>query len=152
MRRTSGKRWTGAGSLASAAAFAALVVSACSGSSGGGATQGDGGGGGMQGASGAGGASGAAAGPGSAAGGVSGFASKCAGASPPQIPMVTYYQILQASGVAEGSAEVTMAATNQTFMSRYYADWRFLLQKIGPSVAILHVEPDFWGYAEQYAT
>ncbi len=81
---------------------------------------------------------------------VSGFASTCSKAS--QIPMISYYQILQASGVAEGSAEVTSAATDQTFMSRYFADWRFLLQQIGQSVAILHVEPDFWGYAEQYAT
>jgi hypothetical protein len=82
---------------------------------------------------------------------VSGFASKCQKASPAQIPMITYYQLLQASGVAEGSAEVTSAATNQSFMTRYYADWRFLLKQIGQSVAILHIEPDFWGYAQQYA-
>jgi hypothetical protein len=66
--------------------------------------------------------------------------------------MISYYQILQASGVGEGSAEVTSAANDQAFMSRYFADWRFLLQQIGQSVAILHIEPDFWGYAQQYAT
>ncbi len=77
------------------------------------------------------------------------FASSCAKASPAQIPMISYYQILQASGVTEGAPEVTQAATNQAFMARYYADWRFLLQQIGQSVAILHIEPDFWGYAEQ---
>lgn len=82
---------------------------------------------------------------------VSGFVSKCAGASPAQIPMITWYQILQASGVAEGSAEVTSAAANQSLMSRYYADYRFMLQQIGQSVAIVHIEPDFWGYAQQYA-
>jgi hypothetical protein len=66
--------------------------------------------------------------------------------------MYSYYQILQGSGVQEGSAEVTSAANNAPFMSRYFADWRFLLQQIGTTTAILHIEPDFWGYAQQYAT
>jgi hypothetical protein len=65
-----------------------------------------------------------------------------------EIPMFTYYEVLQASGASEGAGEV--AATNDaTFMTRYLADWRFLLQKIGNNVAFLHIEPDFWGYAEQ---
>ncbi|MGH7270602.1 MAG: hypothetical protein ACREJ3_09240, partial [Polyangiaceae bacterium] len=80
---------------------------------------------------------------------VRGFASTCSKATPAQIPMITYYQILQSSGVTEGAPEVTQAAQNQSFMARYFADWRFLLQQIGQSVAILHIEPDFWGYAEQ---
>jgi hypothetical protein len=66
-----------------------------------------------------------------------------------QIPWFTYYMILQASGVQEGSAEVTVAANNQALMARYFADWRFLLQKIGTQAAFLHIEPDFWGYAAQ---
>jgi hypothetical protein len=65
-----------------------------------------------------------------------------------QIPMFTYYVLLQASGVAEGQPEVTSAAVNTTFMQRYYADWRFLLQNIGQNVTFLHIEPDFWGYAQ----
>lgn len=65
-----------------------------------------------------------------------------------QIPMLTYYMVLQASGVAEGSAEVTKT-TDAAFMARYYADFRFFLQQIGQDVALVHVEPDFWGYAEQ---
>jgi hypothetical protein len=81
---------------------------------------------------------------------VRGFASTCAGESPPQIPMITYYQLLQSSGVTEGAPEVTQAATNQTFMTRYFADWRFLLQQIGMTQALLHIEPDFWGYAQQH--
>jgi hypothetical protein len=80
------------------------------------------------------------------------FDSTCAKASPAQIPMYSYYQILQGSGVQEGSAEVTSAANNAPLMSRYFADWRFLLQQIGSTAAILHIEPDFWGYAQQYAT
>jgi hypothetical protein len=81
---------------------------------------------------------------------VRGFDSTCAGESPPQIPMISYYQLLQSSGVNEGSAEVTQAANDQAFMTRYLADWRFLLQQIGMTQALLHIEPDFWGYAEQY--
>lgn len=65
-----------------------------------------------------------------------------------QIPMITYYMLLQASGVAEGSAEVTKA-NDAAFMARYYADWRFVTQQIGQDLAFLHIEPDFWGYAQQ---
>jgi hypothetical protein len=63
--------------------------------------------------------------------------------------MITYYMILQASKVQEGAAEITQAATNTGVMARYFADWRFLLQQIGTKVAVLHIEPDFWGYAQQ---
>jgi len=66
-----------------------------------------------------------------------------------QIPMISYYQILQASKVTEGAAEVNTAANDAALMGRYFADWRFLLQQIGQSVVMLHIEPDFWGYAEQ---
>jgi hypothetical protein len=77
------------------------------------------------------------------------FASTCAGEKPAQTPMLTYYQLLQSSGVTEGAPEVTQAATNATFMAKYFADWRFLLQQVGTGQALLHIEPDFWGYAEQ---
>ena len=80
---------------------------------------------------------------------VRGFDTTWNTASPAQIPMVSYYQILQSSGVTQGAPEVTQAATNATLMARYFADWRFLLQQIGTDTAFLHVEPDFWGFAEQ---
>jgi hypothetical protein len=67
-----------------------------------------------------------------------------------QIPMITYYELLQASYVAEGQPEVTDAATNTSFMHRFLSDWHFLLEKIGSDTVFLHIEPDFWGYAEQY--
>ncbi|HLK90439.1 MAG TPA: hypothetical protein VKZ18_11125 [Polyangia bacterium] len=71
-----------------------------------------------------------------------------------QVPMFTYYELLQTakntiSGFTEGSAEATQAATNTSLMTRYYNDWRFLLQAIGQNKALLHIEPDFWGYARQ---
>ncbi|HLL83571.1 MAG TPA: hypothetical protein VK420_12990 [Longimicrobium sp.] len=64
-----------------------------------------------------------------------------------QIPMFTYYELLHASGVQEGAPEVT-AANDVNLMRRYFADWRFLLRKIGTQTAFLHLEPDFWGYAQ----
>lgn len=66
-----------------------------------------------------------------------------------QLPMITYYELLQSSGVTEGSAEVTVAANDRTLMTRLFNDWRLVLQQIGSSPALLHVEPDFWGYAEK---
>ncbi len=69
-----------------------------------------------------------------------------------EIPMITYYMLLQASGVKEGAPEVTQAANDATFMARYYADWRFLLQQVGTAKVLFHFEPDFWGYAEQPGT
>ena len=37
-------------------------------------------------------------------------------------------------------------------MKRYFNDYRFMLQQIGNARAIVHIEPDFWGYAEQHAS
>jgi hypothetical protein len=82
------------------------------------------------------------------------FIQGAAAATPPQIPMFTYYEILQTaqatlSGFQEGTAEATEAVTNTGIMTRYYNDWRFLLQTIGQTRALLHIEPDFWGYVRQ---
>ena len=66
------------------------------------------------------------------------------GQAHPQIPMFTYYQVLQASGVSEGTAEVT-AMNNQAFLHKYFADFRLMLQKIGRAAALVHIEPDFLG-------
>jgi hypothetical protein len=68
-----------------------------------------------------------------------------------QLPMFTYYEILQSSGASEGAGEVA-AANGVAFMTRYLRDWRFLAQTIGQNVALLHIEPDFWGYAEQVSS
>jgi hypothetical protein len=65
-----------------------------------------------------------------------------------QIPWITYYQELQASGASEGMGQVD-AAKSAAFMKRYFADFRFLLQTIGQEVAFVHHEPDFWGYLQQ---
>jgi hypothetical protein len=70
------------------------------------------------------------------------------GVARPQVPWFTYYEILQSAGVNDGTEEVT-AINDAAFLTRYFNDWRFLLQKIGTTRAMLHVEPDFWGYVRQ---
>lgn len=65
-----------------------------------------------------------------------------------ELGMLTYYIILPASGAGEGRGEVA-AASDAGFMGRYFGDFRFLAQKIGARKALLHLEPDFWGYAQQ---
>ncbi len=65
-----------------------------------------------------------------------------------QIPMLTWYEVLQASGVAEGSPEVAVL-NDAAFTARYLADYAFFLDQIGQATAFVHIEPDFWGYAEQ---
>jgi hypothetical protein len=65
-----------------------------------------------------------------------------------QVPMFTYYQMLAASGWSEGAPEVD-AANDAAKLTRLFNDYRFLLQKIGSETALLHLEPDLWGYAQQ---
>ena len=68
-------------------------------------------------------------------------------ATPGQIPVFTYYEELQASGLSEGTAQVA-AFNDDAFLARYFADWRFVLRNIGTHAALLHIEPDFWAYVE----
>ena len=68
----------------------------------------------------------------------------------PQIPFFTYYMVLPASGLKEGVAE-TYALDDQTFLTAYFDDWRFLLQKIDKEQAMLHIEPDLFGYLKARA-
>jgi hypothetical protein len=69
-------------------------------------------------------------------------------ASKRQLPMITYYELLHTSRVQEGAPEV-FALGDIALMTRYFNDWRFLLHQIGGRPALLHLEPDLWGYAEQ---
>ena len=76
------------------------------------------------------------------------FVAKGEKASTKQLPMLTYYEELQGSGLGEGATQVP-GLNDAAFLARYFADWRLVLQKIGSHVALLHIEPDFWGYVEQ---
>jgi hypothetical protein len=71
------------------------------------------------------------------------------------IPVLTYYQLLQ-SRPAVGSAELQKDLANlrnPATMRRYWSDYRLLLRRVagaaGTHLAIIHVEPDLWGYLEQ---
>lgn len=77
---------------------------------------------------------------------VRGFISKAKARG--QIPMVTYYLILVAADWDEGHAEVA-AMNDVAAATRIFNDWRFTLQQVGGEQALLHLEPDFWGYAQQ---
>jgi hypothetical protein len=66
------------------------------------------------------------------------------------LPMLSYYVLLPASGAAEGAGEVH-AVADAGFLRRYLDDFRFLLAQLGCERALVHVEPDFWGYAQQEA-
>ncbi|MCL2066171.1 MAG: hypothetical protein FWG99_01750 [Treponema sp.] len=61
-----------------------------------------------------------------------------------QIPMITYYTFAQTSG---RESQVS-PANDVSFLTRYFNDWRFMLQQIGNCRAIIHIEPDLWGYAQ----
>lgn len=64
------------------------------------------------------------------------------------VPMVTYYLVLVAADWSEGADEVR-AMNDAARATRIFNDWRFVLQQVGQDVALLHLEPDFWGYAQQ---
>ncbi|MEI6226353.1 MAG: hypothetical protein WCS72_16535 [Deltaproteobacteria bacterium] len=70
-------------------------------------------------------------------------------------PMFTYYLLLPAAqrslGISEGAQEVTVAVRDRVFMAAYLDDFRFFLRQVGTAQAIIHVEPDLWGYAQQAA-
>jgi hypothetical protein len=84
---------------------------------------------------------------------VSAFVSATAGAG--LRPMFTYYLLLPAAqrrlGIVEGTAEITVAARDRAFMQAYLDDLRFFLRQLGSAPALVHLEPDLWGYAQQAA-
>jgi len=70
-----------------------------------------------------------------------------AGKAHPQIPMITYYENLHGSGAPEGTAQVG-AMNDPAFLHRYFGDFRLVLKKIGAKQALVHIEPDLWGYVQ----
>ena len=64
------------------------------------------------------------------------------------VPMITYYQQLYSSGSFEGTGQI-MKMRDPSVMGRYYADFRFALQQLGDAKAMIHLEPDTWGYGQQ---
>ena len=69
-------------------------------------------------------------------------------ASASMLPMISYYEVQQSSGVAEGPPEIA-ALQDVRLATRWFNDLRFVLRQIGVAPALLHLEPDLWGYAQQ---
>jgi hypothetical protein len=73
-------------------------------------------------------------------------------------PVLTYYQLLQSHGAGDGQGEAARDLANlgdATTMKAYYQDFALALQRVHDEdrsrLAIIHVEPDLWGYVEQRA-
>jgi hypothetical protein len=71
------------------------------------------------------------------------------------IPVLTYYQMLQSApsvGASERARDVSNMR-NPATMRAYWADFSLLLRRVAESarsrLAVVHVEPDLWGYLEQ---
>jgi hypothetical protein len=71
------------------------------------------------------------------------------------IPVLTYYQMLQ-SKPAVGSGEAQKDLSNlrdPSTMRAYWSDYRLMLRRVGSAagrhLAIVHIEPDLWGYLQQ---
>jgi hypothetical protein len=63
----------------------------------------------------------------------------------PQLVSWTYYSLRFLAGGAEGQAEFDIL-NDTAQLKRYFADYRFFLQKIGDTRSMVHLEPDFWGF------
>jgi hypothetical protein len=73
-------------------------------------------------------------------------------------PVLTYYQLLPSRGAGDGQGEAARDLANLRdpgTMKAYYADFALALQRAhdadGGRLAVVHVEPDLWGYVEQRA-
>ncbi len=68
-----------------------------------------------------------------------------------QIPMITYYEIRQTSGLSEG-APLVAGLQEAALLRRYLADWEFVLRQVADQRVLLHIEPDLWGYAQKVSS
>ena len=72
------------------------------------------------------------------------------------VPVLTWYELLQSSpstGGDEASRDLGNLADTST-MAAYYASFTLLMQRIASTghAAVVHVEPDLWGYLQQHST
>ena len=69
------------------------------------------------------------------------------------IPVFPYYMLLQSNPTGGDEAKTDLSHVNSvTVMRDYYVDLKLFFQKARQTTkkpVVLHVEPDFWGYAEQ---
>jgi len=69
------------------------------------------------------------------------------------IPVFPYYMLLQSSPAGGDENQTDLAHVNSVeVMTAYYADLKLFFQRAREATTktvVLHVEPDFWGYAQQ---
>ncbi len=66
----------------------------------------------------------------------------------PQIMSLTWYSLRDLgdmAGYGDGPDEVK-AVNDSDLLTKYMTDYRFFLKQIGDATAMVHLEPDFWGY------
>ncbi|HEV2814791.1 MAG TPA: hypothetical protein VGW10_16165 [Solirubrobacteraceae bacterium] len=67
------------------------------------------------------------------------------------LPVLTYYMLLQSGTHGGGEAQRDLAnLRDEALMRTYYADLRLALRRAAGTRAVLHVEPDLWGYVQQH--
>ena len=73
-------------------------------------------------------------------------------------PVFTYYQLLPSRGAGDGKGEAERDLANLDdagTMKAYYNDFALALRRVHDEdrgrLAVVHVEPDLWGYVEQRA-
>jgi hypothetical protein len=72
------------------------------------------------------------------------------GKSRPQIMSLTWYSLRDLgdmAGYSDGPDEVA-AVNNTDLLKKYMTDYRFFLKQFGDATAMIHLEPDFWGYVQ----
>jgi hypothetical protein len=71
------------------------------------------------------------------------------GSPNPQKQFWTWFQLHQLGDMAgQGDTTGAVGAVNRLdLLTLYMNDYRFFLQKIGKSHDMIHIEPDFWGFA-----
>ncbi len=67
-----------------------------------------------------------------------------------QIMSLTWYSLRDLgdmAGYGDGPGEVA-AIKDSNLLTKYMTDYRFFLEQIGYTTAMIHLEPDFWGYVQ----
>ncbi len=70
--------------------------------------------------------------------------------SRPQIMSLTWYSLRDLgdmAGYGDGPDEVA-AVNDSDLLKKYMTDYRFFLKQFGDATAMIHLEPDFWGYVQ----
>jgi hypothetical protein len=69
-----------------------------------------------------------------------------------ELPVLTYYMLLQSEPAGRDEAHADLAnLRNPQTMAAYWQDVRLLLARLkGIQPVVVHVEPDLWGYLEQF--